>query len=627
MAYVKSTFENNKTTLTAEHMNSLQDSISEGYSFRPYVELGNLNDNGSISTTYTENLYHRTARFLHPTSTDITLKTNVDCVVKVFCYDRDFQFIGSDNWIACAANTNVNIKLLESCIYIKMLFSGASNTSYEEITMTEEKTKYGIDATTGAIVASTSSSGYVRLFDVEDSWELYATGYAPSNNAYTSIGYFDNTGASLGTEQTNASGANFDKWHCTVPSGTTQVAIQSSTSGSGRNAPALFKASSSSSTVSGGSALTAVSAWVDGVSSQDFYNPRPSDEGYIHLTIPVNVADATASDTGDWKLKDNMNILADHGLLVLPKTYSNIGKPTRLIIYAHGAGVNYSSSQSRFPSSDCLPAYWLAEGYAVMDIEGNPFNDTDEHFYTPQARQSYENAYNWVIENFNICRDGVFAGGRSMGGGMTFELMQSHIPVLAACPVVPACNGLWYHVYCDAARKRYLWGKLGFTGTMPTLTSSKNLSEAEIQYMYNNFDKLVKYNPLLRGITDLPDKDTLFATTVNVKGTVAEVPEETALYSKLHFDTRNIPVKIFASKEDTSVPYQRNCVLMEKMIKNAGGIVELRLFSTDTSDAHHFEFKDSRAFIDHTTIYGETIHAPLVYVEMLQFWRRYEKTL
>jgi hypothetical protein len=34
--------------------------------------------------------------------------------------------------------------------------------------------------------------------------------------------------------------------------------------------------------------------------------------------------------------------------------------------------------------------------------------------------------------------------------------------------------------------------------------------------------------------------------------------------------------------------------------------------------------QDSRHLTEVTTIYGETVQAPLVYVEMLQFWRRYE---
>ena len=91
---------------------------------------------------------------------------------------------------------------------------------------------------------------------------------------------------------------------------------------------------------------------------------------------------------------------------------------------------------TRFNAQDLEPDYWLAEGYAVMDVEGNPYNNVDEHCQMPQAMDCYVAAYKWAIEHYNLCRDGVFLGGRSMGGGMTISLLrrQCPIPVIAACP-------------------------------------------------------------------------------------------------------------------------------------------------------------------------------------------------
>ena len=364
---------------------------------------------------------------------------------------------------------------------------------------------------------------------------------------------------------------------------------------------------------------------ITNVDKIEYFNIRPSN-GFQRLIVPVNVADPTASDTEEWTVKDTPNILADYGVLMLPETYSNIGKPTRLIIYCHGAGVNYADSVTGFPSSDCDPDYWLAEGCAIMDIEGNPYNNVDEHGYVPAARQSYMAAYNWIINNYNICRDGVFLGGRSMGGGMTFEILQSTIPVIASCPVVPVCNQLWWWNYMSSARRKFCAEKMGFTGTAPTWgASGKILSDDEKQYLYDNFDKMVKYSPLWRGIENLPDKDELFKHS-QITSTNRANEAEAEMYSNLRFKVK-APVKIFASKEDTTVPYERNAVYMYNMIKNAAQPCELRVFSTDASSAHHFEQQDSRAYTDVTTIYGETMSAPLVYIEMMQFWRRYEKTI
>lgn len=361
---------------------------------------------------------------------------------------------------------------------------------------------------------------------------------------------------------------------------------------------------------------------VGNVAREETYVVRPSDNGYQRLVIPVKVSSPDLTSDESWEVQAEGEIMKDYGLLVLPETYSNIGNPTRLIIYCHGAGVNYPSSISRFSSSNLQPEYWLKEGYAVMDIEGNPFDNTNEHFYIPQARQAYEAAYNWVINTYNICKDGVFIGGRSMGGGMCFELLHSHIPVLAACPLAPCTNPLWIWSYISSDRKKFCAEKMGFTGTPPSWGSSKKLTDEEYQYLYDNFDNLVRCTPFWRGIENLPDKDVLFGVghlSANLKYDEAE----DALYSSLRYKAK-APIKIFSSYEDNVVPYQRNCLQMYTMLKNAGQVCELRMFHTDAGAPHHFELQDSRYLTEVTTIYGETMQAPLVYVEMLEFWRRYE---
>ena len=105
--------------------------------------------------------------------------------------------------------------------------------------------------------------------------------------------------------------------------------------------------------------------------------------------------------------------------------------------------------------------------------------------------------------------------------------------------------------------------------------------------------------------------------------TVRDYPEEAELYNSLRYKA-SAPVKIFDAYEDGQVPYERNALYMYRMLTNAAQICELRMFHTDASTPHKFELNDSRAMITVTTSYGKTMSAPLVYVEMLQFWRRYE---
>lgn len=348
--------------------------------------------------------------------------------------------------------------------------------------------------------------------------------------------------------------------------------------------------------------------YVKNVEEQEYFEPRPADEGYQKILAHVNVGG---------------EILADYGVVCLPETYSNVGEQTRLIIFCHGAAVNYPTTVSRFVDSDINPEYWLKEGYAIMDIEGNPYDNSNEHFYVPAAKKSYEAAYNWVINTYNIRTDGVFLGGRSMGGGMCFDILQSTIPVIAACPVVPACNTLWHWNYCNADRKKFCSEKVGFTGTPPAWTSNKKMTDEEYLYLYENFDKMMECAPIWRGIVDLPSKDELFSVG-KVSANVAYEEAEHEFYSKLSFRVK-APVKIFTCYEDKTVPYQRNAQLVYNMMKNAGMECELSLVHTDASNAHRYEQQDSKANINVTTRYGETISAPWVYVDMLKFWRKYEK--
>ena len=346
---------------------------------------------------------------------------------------------------------------------------------------------------------------------------------------------------------------------------------------------------------------------VSNVEEKEYFELRSSDEGYQKILAHIEV---------------DGEILPDYGVVCLPEPYSNVGEPTRLIIFCHGAAVNYPSSVSRFVDSDINPEYWLKEGYAIMDIEGNPFDNTNEHFYIPQAIQCYKAAYDWVTTTYNIRTDGVFLGGRSMGGGMCFEILRSDIPVIAACPVVPACNQLWYWNYANAERKTFCSEKMGFTGTQPAWTSNKKLTDEEYDYLYANFDKMLACSPFWSGIENLPSKDELFSVG-RVSANAAYDEAEANLYSTLKFRAK-APVKIFTCYEDTTVPYRRNAELMYNMMVNAGMECELSLVHTDAATPHRYEQQDSNANITVTTRYGETLSAPWVYVDMVEFWRRYE---
>lgn len=344
--------------------------------------------------------------------------------------------------------------------------------------------------------------------------------------------------------------------------------------------------------------------YLKGVEEREYYEIRP-EGGTQNIIAHLEVEGET---------------LPDYGVLMLPDRYSNTGEPTRLIIFCHGAGAHYTNSSTEISGLDA--EYFLSEGYAVMDMDENPFNSGDAHGYTPTAAQAYLAAYNWITENYNIRTDGILLGGRSMGGEMCFELMQSDIPVIAACPVVPVCNTLWWWNYMNASRRKFCADKMGFQGVEPTWSNSKKMSDEEFEYLYGNFDILKTYAPFWSGIKNLPGKDELFSFG-KISASTEYDEAEYNYFSNLEFYTK-APVKMISCYEDKTVPYRRNAEIMYNMIRNSGQICELSMYHTDAESPHKFELLDSQAYTQVTTKYGKTMQAPFVYIEMMEFWRRFK---
>lgn len=359
-------------------------------------------------------------------------------------------------------------------------------------------------------------------------------------------------------------------------------------------------------------------------SDWDTFNVRSSDSGYMKVMVPVRVTDPTCCDEETSTVQDASQILKDYGVICLPTQYSNTGKPTRLIIYCHGAAVNYATNVSRFNSVDLEPDYWLAEGYAVMDVEGNPFNNTDEHICIPQAMECYVAAYKWAIEYYNLCRDGIFLGGRSMGGQNTFNLMRREcpIPVIAACPNSSASDASFG--YAQKARKEFCALHMGFVVPEGFTWSEGDVTPEEIQVLSDNWDKYIKCCPELSSCIDLPSKEVVLASYPR-----SNTP---TLWSTLHMVAK-CPVKLFGCNQDP-VPPSTTTALYYRMLMNAGQIAELRLFNSNKdytgtgTTAHHYDTQDPALRANITTSYGEELtNVPIVYIEMLAFWRRYEQGL
>ena len=392
-------------------------------------------------------------------------------------------------------------------------------------------------------------------------------------------------------------------------------------------------------------AFTEVKADVSGNldSDWDVYNVRPSN-GYHRICVMVNVSDARCSDATTSTVQDEIDLRPNYGVIALPTTYSNTGKPTRLIIYCHGAGTyfNFSNATGFNTREHVDPTYWLKEGYAVMDIDGNPMwnpstthTSNDSHAFRPQAMNAYIAGYKWAIEHYNLYRDGVLLGGRSMGGGNTMYLLRSTCPI----PVVAACANLPTSVAMNetASAKLSIANIRGFVIPDGFTFSNGVMTDADTQVYYDNWDKSIRYVPSIALCVDTPTTEEWRKNFIKNCCHVGEPYESNriAACKDLHMIIR-APFKMFGCFEDPNNGYQATAQLYMTMLGNAGQQAEYRLYHSDKAtnypsdsrSAHYYELADPTLRTTATTVYGEEVtNVPMVYIEMLQFWRRYEQNM
>ena len=152
----------------------------------------------------------------------------------------------------------------------------------------------------------------------------------------------------------------------------------------------------------------------------------------------------------------------DRGFLILPDQYSEEGAPTRLVIICHGAGGSVAADDAQVEHST-LTQYLVANGYAVMDVNGLPDEyaaihgiDIRNNIGSPIAIRSYVKAYHYCMKNFNLDPQ-VFVHGGSMGGISSTNLVLSgSIPVIAHsafCPVLDTYNEIFLHPWSKGLPK------------------------------------------------------------------------------------------------------------------------------------------------------------------------------
>lgn len=237
--------------------------------------------------------------------------------------------------------------------------------------------------------------------------------------------------------------------------------------------------------------------------------------------------------------QDFEQLYEDNGFIILPGNYTEFGEASRLVINCHGAGGTVATDDSQV-EHQALTQYLVANGYAVMDVNGLPLEyakrngiDIRNNIGSPIAIRSYVKAYHYCMEHFNL-KPEVFVHGGSMGGISSTNLVLSgSIPVIAHsafCPVLDTYNQIFLHPW---------------SGGLPKIALGKFYGldiDPSGEYIYDE-KKISGYNP--------------------AKNKKAEVYP--------------VPVKFWHCIDDNKVSYTTTKKFVD-MIKENGGIAHLRTF-------------------------------------------------
>lgn len=307
-------------------------------------------------------------------------------------------------------------------------------------------------------------------------------------------------------------------------------------------------------------------------------------------------------------------VYSDRAALYLPTSYTSTGTPTRLVIFGRqGNGVftatnNFAKYDIEAENDDNylrIVPYLLSLGYAVLAIDGCP-DDWISEMLSPatlkdgsrsmegnvngsyMAVRSARVAYDLVVNDYNIAKDGVFGYGYSQGGWMIMniaELSGIHFlgvvlksPVITystyidrAAGYVVSPGGIEYPGYRYFTIRMY-YGINPAAEEMPLEDFMAIPTEPMRWGGYDHFTRFALNVPSVEDINKI-DSDEAFDSSHSYK----QLPLSTQLTKFNMVRFCKFPIKIWIAKDDGTVGYKRHCIFV-KALQNAGCFGDIRLY-------------------------------------------------
>lgn len=351
------------------------------------------------------------------------------------------------------------------------------------------------------------------------------------------------------------------------------------------------------------------------------YNSADSYTSTIKYVIEAqtsNGRDMTNLSISDEAVQYDSNTYYTHSILRLPKNYKPNGEPVRVIYFAH------SSSGADIPDFNSLylpyVQYLVDEGYAVVDVFAwtNKFPNAIQYMNTPTNVACTNAMYKYLSKNYNIRKDGVFVFGKSHGGFQVYSAEYFfNFKILAAASLAgsihKANKNYGYH---DPDRLAVV-ADLGIDeDPTPILTSSgSNYNPNARAWFRRNASYFHGYIPLTLGSVNFDPIDAF--PDIDIVGDQVPLDIEFTAVSK-------VPVKTWVSPDDVSISYS-GILSRKRAVERGAGIFELRIMPSGTSDPHH-TVDYAGPMVPYIITKLGVVHSnvPVAWVEMVQFFKRYE---
>lgn len=243
---------------------------------------------------------------------------------------------------------------------------------------------------------------------------------------------------------------------------------------------------------------------------------RPYQDGLIFFSVRVNQKinkywDTTVVDSTD----DDYEYTT--GVLILPKNYTQTGKPVPLIMYCHGYshGVWYE----HWGDTDTFlqqKEYWASKGYAVFDCNGARNNNMTVHFVSAGCNQfveGYRKCYEYIVKHYNVDKN-IFVIGGSAGGPTAINYAYTWAKEVRALALFAA----WTDI------KTCAWGQ----GQKSSFVEYMGFENTET---YED-EKTIGFDPMLRVFT-IGDKDYAHIP-VPTKAWIGKLENSAVYYEPLH---------------------------------------------------------------------------------------------